>query len=932
MPTSLISSQRPELLIEFRRVVGARCDVNRIRMGSARLAEWECPQCRRRWEEPVRLRVKRPPLCSDCRVDPIRPPAPQVGNALADKFPAIAREMTDCSKYPGCTPAEFRPFSNCHVEWTCATCHHRWSARIAERTAGGNGCPKCANLARGRANRRRRRGRSALEVAPHLAKEFVAWASPSCTKTLSDVGAGSALRATWKCQLCGNTWRSPVFLRTKGTGCRCSNRKRPRVSTPISQNPILAKRFVCNRSHPLKNEVTTSSKSSDICDWCCDECGHRWTSRATTVANSKRKCPSCAKLWSRCPSHGRSIADLFPHLVKEFVENLTRPHRTPETLLPDSLDRCVWQCSDCSRTWETTPSTRSKGKDCPTCKRVKGSLEHHARKTNHKLVQAVACATSCFIANLTHPQRNITELSLSSNDECLWSCMECRRRFRRSVGRYRQSQTCTDCSARNRGARWRKAGVGESLAERHPEIAATYVCNQTWPGDGPSTLRCKSRAICQWRCMCGAVYEAPVVTRTLNPAYGCGACRKRGISLLEIEVATLLQEATGDRVEFDVSVVSSRRTERVDLYIQAFDLYLDLDPHKWHSSTEAVRRDRRKSVAMKSTGLYYARVRPKVLPKVPSEIIPIRSDEKDARQWFVAICNWATTKGIPIRHLDLATTDLLLKKAGGEWIQLNKHPPAQSIATVYPAASEDFLENLSRPGTVKDWIPAVSGDECLWKCSLCGSQWTQTVASRFKTKNDLAGCKACRKKQRKGDAAMRQVSVPVREAAPSLIDEFVRFVDPDALSLTIVDAGGTLLDLSVGSGLRCLWRCKDCQHQWEAPVGARTTGKGCPKCALSKRASSRRKAKAGESLAETDPEIAKTFLANLENPDEGTTVIRRTSNVRCRWRCPCCDSTDWAAPVSSRCISQGCIRCRRTRTGRRRKPLQQARSRALRKS
>lgn len=860
-----------------------------------------------------------------------KPSPPEPGNSLADRFPVIAREMTECEKFPESTAKDFRPFSICQVEWKCATCGHRWRARSAQRTAGGNGCPKCANFARGRANSQRRFGKSALEVAPHLAKEFVSWALPTCTKTLADVGAGSAMRAIWKCQRCGRTWRSPVFLRTKGSTCLCSSRERRGESKPVSHDPVMAKRFVRNVSHPNKTKTTTASRSTDVCEWHCDECDHRWTSPVATVFMSKKRCPNCAKLWSRCPSPERSLAHLFPDIAKEFVENLTRPHRTPLTLLPDSMDRCMWKCAECSRTWETTPSTRSKGKGCPTCKRVKGSLEHHAQKTSNRFVAALACAPSCFVANLTHPQRKITELSRSSNDECLWRCTECSRHFRRSVAIYLRSQKCGECSARERGIRWRTASAGESLAERYPEIAATYISNQTWPGEGPTTLRCKSRAVCQWRCKCGAVYDAPVVIRTLNPSYGCGSCRKRGISLLELEVAALLQEATSDRVDFDVPVVSKRRTERVDLYVRALGLFLDLDPDKWHSSQEAVQRDRRKSVAMKSTGLFYARVRPKSLPRIPGEIVPIKPDQKDARQWFVAIREWAKSKGIRIRGLTVAMQDMLLKSAGAEWVKLNKHPPAQSIATAYPTASQEFVENLSRPGTMKEWIAPVSGDECLWKCALCGSQWIQTVATRFQEKKDGAGCKACRKKQRRGNAAIRQVSVPVREAAPSLIDDFVRFVDAEALSQNIVDAGKTLLDLSVGSGLRCLWRCKDCQHQWEAPVGARTSGKGCPRCAVSQRARSRRSAKPGESLAETDPEIAKTFLANLENPDEGPTVVRRTANARCRWRCPCCGSTDWIAPVSRRCISQGCMRCRRTRTGRRRKLSSQARSRGPRK-
>ena len=791
-------------------------------------------------------------MCSAVRNRNPKPPPPQPGNSLVDRFPAIAREMTECEKYPGSTAKDFPPFSTCRVEWSCATCGHRWSTKIAERTAGENGCPKCANLARAKANSQRRRGLSALEVAPHLAKEFVAWSEPSCTKTLADVGAGSNLRATWKCQQCGRTWRSPIFLRTKGTTCVCSDRTRRGESTPISDDPVMSKRFLRNLSHPKKAKTTTASRSTDVCEWRCDECDHRWKSPAATVFTSKRRCPNCAKLWSRCPSPERSLDHLFPDIASEFVENLTRPHRTPLTLLPDCMDRCIWKCSECARTWETTPSTRSKGKGCPTCKRVKGSLDHHAKKTTNKLSEALAIAKSTFVANLSHPQREFTTLSRSSGDDCLWRCTGCGHNFRRIVSHYFRSQMCAACSARAKGARWRVARAGESLAERKPEIAVTFVSNQTWPGEGPASLRCKSRAFCVWRCKCGALYDAPVVVRTLNPSYGCGSCRKRGISLLELEVAALLQESTGDSVDFDVAVVSERRTERVDLYVRAVDLYLDLDPHKWHSSQEAVKRDRRKSSAMRSTGLFYARVRPRSLPRVPGERIPINADQKDALQWFVAIRKWAVTKGIRARRLTETTTAKLLEKAGLEWVKFNKHPPAQSIAIAYPIASREFVEDLRRPGTMKEWIPAVSGDECLWKCSLCGSQWTQTVATRFQEKKDIAGCKACRKRQRKGNAALRQVSVPVRVAAPFLIDEFVRFVDTEALSQDIVDAGGTVLDLSVGSGLRCLWQCKDCRHQWEAPIGARTSGKGCPRCALSKRARSRRAAKSEKSLAEAD--------------------------------------------------------------------------------
>ena len=916
MPAAFLTERRPDLVKEFVRAISSAKRLEEIRLSSQILVLWRCPRCKTEWWETACDRLRQQPLCRNCRGSERQPPGPPPDGSLAALYPAVASEFLCCTRYPNATPEILYANSGLHADWQCGTCGNRWSATICNRTANNSGCQVCANRKRGDANRRRMSGQSASDVAPHLKREFVRWVDDSCTKTLDAVGHGSALRAMWRCRQCGREWQSPIFLRTSGSGCRCKPRAKRSASRFVSDDKVLSKRFIRNITSPTRSKECTPLKSRDLCEWKCNTCEHSWNSPAGGLHSSKWKCPRCAILWSRLPKPGRSLAERFPDLAREFVRNLTRPHRHPSTLLPASIDRCEWRCRDCKKVWTTTPSTRVSGKGCRRCKTHEATLVAAAKSKSTRLVDACGDAQSAFVENLSRPGHPVALLAGKSNDRCRWRCVACGKTFVRTVSHFSKSQTCSPCSASARGRKWRKAPAGMSLLELEPDIAATFVHNMTTPEATPAMVRRKSRDLCEWKCQCGRMFIAPVCVRTMTPDYGCSWCRQRGRSLLEMEIAELLHAATNSAVEVDAAIESGRRIERVDLYLPKLNLYLDLDPERWHSSSEAIQRDKRKAKAFAQLRVRYIRVRPLGLPKVGGEVISVDATSKDAVAWFRRIAEWLRRDGVRATELRQTSIEKHLRIARERWKDVNGSPPTVSVASQFPQTANEFVRNLARPGFGVEWLAPLSVDECLWRCSSCGREWTQRPSQRFQSKEDLPGCKACRSHNRRGSLALKQVSVSVAEGAPWLLDEVVEFVDAPRIAETLLGRPATIGDLSIGSGLRAKWRCHDCQHEWVAAIGERASGRGCNECAKLRRGATRRKARPGQSLQDLFPEVAETLLENLKHPADGPDVVRPGSNARCRWRCPKCGRTDWITSPAHRCVAKACRRCRQSRAAR----------------
>ncbi|MCI2422879.1 zinc-ribbon domain-containing protein [Saccharopolyspora sp. K220] len=224
---------------------------------------------------------------------------------------------------------------------------------------------------------------SALDARPHLAGEFVA------NKDRPGVGLdmlppGAADMCQWRCEH-QHEWETRVRDRTKRAGTDCPDcdiarrallaRERA-IAAPgeslADRRPDLAAEFVACLDRPELTKHTMKPAAELRCLWRCIH-GHEWEAFANNRARTG--CPECAAAdrWKKrgLAKPGEGLADVRPEIAAEFVRCIDRPELTKHTLKPHSKVSCLWQCSECSHSWEATAHDRKRPR-CRSCNSKRG--------------------------------------------------------------------------------------------------------------------------------------------------------------------------------------------------------------------------------------------------------------------------------------------------------------------------------------------------------------------------------------------------------------------------------------------------------------------------------------------------------------------------------------------------------------------------------
>src|SRR5450755_4829789 len=147
--------------------------------------------------------------------------------SLAHRAPWLLAELHP-TRNPGLDPETLGARSGRRVWWSCGSCGHEWRALVFSRSLG-DGCPECARRRqRERGPRPVPRERSLAVRRPELVAELHPTRNPGIDPAA--LGAGSGLKAWWRCRLCGHEWAASVTNRTNGSGCpRCARSPRRRA-------------------------------------------------------------------------------------------------------------------------------------------------------------------------------------------------------------------------------------------------------------------------------------------------------------------------------------------------------------------------------------------------------------------------------------------------------------------------------------------------------------------------------------------------------------------------------------------------------------------------------------------------------------------------------------------------------------------------------
>lgn len=201
-----------------------------------------------------------------------------------------------------------------------------------------------------------------------------------------------------------------------------------------------------------------------------------------------------------------------------------------------------------------------------------------------------------------------------------------------------------------------------------------------------------------------------------------------------------------------------------------------------------------------------------------------------------------------------------------------------SLAVINPILSKEWAESNSfSPSEV---LPNSSA-KADWVCRVCEFKWNASISSR----NSLgSGCPACDGRAIHTDGRNSLLSVN-----PKLASEWSRKNNfgPDTV------APNSLIDVH--------WDCSECGHEWEATLGNRNQGAGCPACQGYVVHSDGR-----NSLAAVHPELCLEWHNdNHLKPSE----VTKNADISVKWFCLICNYV-WFATVNSRArVGTGCRVC-----------------------
>lgn len=150
----------------------------------------------------------------------------------------------------------------------------------------------------------------------------------------------------------------------------------PPTNSLAIRHPSLGEHFVANLDRPGMTPTWLATGSSDRCLWRCTSCKGRFERTVHAAATAKygsmcRPCSNALPKESTRPPLGASLAETHAESARSFIENLTKPGRSPQWMTSRVDDRCLWLC-ECGGTFERPVSrmVESLGLCRPCARRV----------------------------------------------------------------------------------------------------------------------------------------------------------------------------------------------------------------------------------------------------------------------------------------------------------------------------------------------------------------------------------------------------------------------------------------------------------------------------------------------------------------------------------------------------------------------------------
>ena len=573
--------------------------------------------------------------------------------------------------------------------------------------------------------------------------------------------------------------------------------------------------------------------------WKCS-LGHEW--EATAGNRSKGSgCPFCSnhKAWTGY----NDLATVNPELSSEWNYEKNGVLK-PTDVTAGSHKKVWWKCSN-GHEWQADIHSRNSGNGCPYCSgrfAVKG-------------LNDLQTANPDLAKEWNYGKNNgLTPADVLPNSgKTVWWKCDKGHEWQAKISD-RNKGGCPYCS----GQRLLK-GYND-LQTVKPELAKEWDYDKN--GNlKPEDVTANNGKKVWWICSKGHEWQAKIYHR--NNGSGCPVCHsERNTSLPEFALLYYLRQN-------GIEAVHSYKEHgyELDVYIPAQHTAIEFDGYFWHKNK--AHKDLKKNRQCEKDGIKLYRIR-EGLPSLNDSSIDyvIQKDHKDISLVYEAILNEIVGMSI----------DIDLKRDAIAIENLREYTEKEnSILFSNPEVAKEW--NYERNGRLRpEHVVSNSGKKVWWKCSK-GHEWQATIQSR----SNGVGCPYCA-----GRIAINGQN-DLQTANPTLAKEW-NYGKNNGLAPS---------DVLPNSDKKVWWKCGD-GHEWQATIGNRSKGRGCPYCA------GKIALKGFNDLQTVNPALSREW--NYEK-NSGLTPsdVLPNSNKKVWWKCS--KGHEWQAEISDRNTGHRCPYC-----------------------
>lgn len=481
----------------------------------------------------------------------------------------------------------------------------------------------------------------------------------------------------------------------------------------------------------------------------------------------------------------------LPELAKEWHPK-KNGNLTPNDVTLRSDKKVWWLCQN-GHEWEAIVKNRTRGAGCPSCAGLNPTADNNFATEYPEMLKEWD-----WEKNSKKPE----DFTPRSNSKVWWKC-EKGHSWKASIqNRTRATKkSCPCCSNR-------KLCEDNSLAQVRPDIAKDWHPTKNAPLTPNDVVAGGGKKV-WWICKHGHEWKTAIAAR-VSRGTGCPMC---SLQTSRIEIAVYSEiSALFDGVEWRKKISGFE----CDIYLRDLNIGIEVDGVYWHGRYPE--RELKKSKVFNKEGIQLYRLREEGLSLLTERDISFKSSESE----FVVISRLVSSL-LKYAQLSKEQRSKLIDYINGSELinekmyrkivaNLPAPPPGESLADKNPEIASELAYDLNAPLSPEHFRPQASKN-VWWRCKN-GHIWQATMNTRV---GQGTGCPHC----------------PRPFIRRSTDEHNLAAVNPELASEWHPEKNGDLRpeDVAPKSNEKVWWQCKKKkEHEWEATIGARTEGTGCPFC------------------------------------------------------------------------------------------------------